>query len=111
MKDLIDLTEDLNGNSLNNFSLRKSFVYYDPYEPDNSVTYAYLKFEDQEKLRASVVLDYYKNEIESISDDSLTFADKERKEQVLKLIQYLASIKVIDAPILIKLYDLYRFKL
>ena len=111
LKDLIELTEELNGNSLNNFSLRKSFVYYDPYEPDNAVAYAYLKFEDQEKLRASVVLDYYKKEIQSLSDDSLSFADKERKGQVLKLIDYLSSVKVIDAPILMKLYDLYRYKL
>ena len=79
LKDLIELTEELNGNSLNNFSLRKSFVYYDPYEPDNAVAYAYLKFEDQEKLRASVVLDYYKKEIQSLSDDSLSFEDKEPK--------------------------------
>ena len=70
-----------------------------------------MKFEDQEKLRASVVLDFYRKEIESFSDDSLTFADKERKGQVIKLIDYLASVKVIDAPILLKLYDLYRYKL
>lgn len=63
LKDLINLTEEINGNSLSNFSLRKSFVYYDPYEPDQAVQYAYLKFEDQEKLRASVVLDYYKQEV------------------------------------------------
>ena len=37
LKDLINLTEELNGNSLSNFSLRKSFVYYDPYEPDQAV--------------------------------------------------------------------------
>lgn len=59
--------------------MRKSFVYYDPYEPDESVTYSYLKFEDQEKLRASVVLDYYKKEAENISDETLSYADKERK--------------------------------
>ena len=111
LKDLIELTEELNGGSLSNFSMRKSFVYYDPYEPDQSVTYAYLRFEDQEKLRASVVLDYYRKEIESMTDESLTFADKERKDQVLKLIDYLASVKVVDAPILMKLYDLYRYKL
>jgi hypothetical protein len=111
LKDLIDLTEELNGGALSNFSMRKSFVYYDPYEPDNSVAYAYLKFEDQEKLRASVVLDFYRKEIESISDDSLSFSDKERKQQVLRLIDYLTSVKVIDAPVLTKLYDLYRYKL
>ena len=57
------------------------------------------------------MLDFYRKEIEAFSDDSLTFADKERKSQVIKLIDYLASVKVIDAPILLKLYDLYRYKL
>lgn len=60
--------------------MRKSFVYYDPYEPDESVAYAYLKFEDEQKLRASVILDVYKQQIQAVKDDDLTFADKERKE-------------------------------
>ena len=111
MRDLIDITDEISGDNLQNFSLRKSFVYYDPYEPDQAVAYAYLKFEDSQKLRASVVLDYYRKEVESASDDSLSFADKERKQQVLKLIDYLGSLKVIDAPVLLKLYELYRLKL
>ena len=60
LRDLIDLTEQASGNQISNFSMRKSFVYYDPYEPAESVTYSYLKFEDEQKLRASVVLDYYR---------------------------------------------------
>ena len=91
--------------------MRKSFAYYDPYEPDQSVTYTHFKFEDETKLRASVVLDYYRKEVERISDDSLSFADKERKEQVLKLIDYLGSLKIIDSQVLLKLYELYRLKL
>jgi hypothetical protein len=111
LRDLIEITEEIAGESLSNFSLRKSFVYYDPYEPNQSVSYTYLRFEDSQKLRASVVLDYYRNEVAALPDDALTFADKERKQQVLKLIDYLGSLKVIDAPVLLKLYDLYRLKL
>ncbi len=46
LRDLIDITEELAGDTLSNFSLRKSFVYYDPYEPDQSIAQTYLKFED-----------------------------------------------------------------
>lgn len=44
-------------------------------------------------------------------DDDLSFADKERKQQVLKLLTYLGELKVVDAPVLFKLYDLYRYKI
>jgi hypothetical protein len=57
------------------------------------------------------VLDYYRQEISAMSDDSLSFADKEKKQQVVKLIEYLGSLKLIDAPVLMKLYELYRLKL
>ena len=111
LRELIELTEHIGGSTITNFNVRKSFVYYDPYEPNDAVTYSYLKFEDQEKLRASVVLDYYKKEIESLEDDSLSFADKERKQQVIKLIDYLGQLKVVDASVLLKLHELYRYKL
>ena len=111
LRELIELTEHIGGSTIANFNVRKSFVYYDPYEPNDAVTYSYLKFEDQEKLRASVVLDYYKKEIESLEDDSLSFADKERKQQVIKLIDYLGQLKVVDASVLLKLHELYRYKL
>ena len=111
LRELIELTEHIGGSTITNFNVRKSFVYYDPYEPNDAVTYSYLKFEDQEKLQASVVLDFYKKEIESLEDDSLSFADKERKQQVIKLIDYLGQLKVVDASVLLKLHELYRYKL
>lgn len=60
LRDLIELTELASEDQISSFNVRKSFVYYDPYEPAESVTYSYLKFEDEQKLRASVVLDYYR---------------------------------------------------
>lgn len=63
------------------------------------------------KLKASIVLDYFKEEIAAYKDEDLNLADKERKGQVLQLINYLSNIKVIDAPVLLKLFNLYRFKL
>ena len=57
------------------------------------------------------MLDYYKQEVNSMRDEDLTFADKERKQHVLKLVDYMSSLKIVDAPVLLKLYDLYRYKL
>lgn len=82
-----------------------------PYDPDESVANAFLKFEDTLKLRASLVLDYFKQEVNSLPEDRLTFADKERKQQVLKLIEQVGNLKIVDAQVLLKLYDLYRFKI
>ena len=57
------------------------------------------------------MLDYYKQEVKKLEDSRLTFADKERKQQVVKLLNYLSSLKVVDASVLLKIYDLYRYKL
>jgi len=46
-----------------------------------------------------------------MSEESLSFADKEKKQQALNLIKYMGSLKVIEAPVLMKLYELYRLKL
>lgn len=111
LRELIDLAQEVDGGSLADFSLRKSFVYYDPYEPSEAVqATTYLKFEDQSRVRASIVLDVYKKEVESLKDDDLSFADKERKKHVLNLIDYLGGLKIVDAQVLFKLYELYRFK-
>eukprot|EP00347_Sterkiella_histriomuscorum_P012490 403368376 len=112
LQDLVDMIDHFDAdNQLQDFSVRKSFVYYNPYDPDEAVKYAYLKYEDQSKLRASIVLDFYLQEVEAIKDDTLTFSEKERKDQVLQLIKNLQNVKIIDAPILVKLYDLYRMRI
>ena len=58
------------------------------------------------------MLDVYKKQVEAIEDSQLVSqTDKERKEQVLKLIDYIGSLKIVDAQVLFKLFDLYRYKL
>jgi len=87
-------------------------MYYDPYNPDQANQYAYLKYEDQLMLRSSLILDQFKDDLMVLEkDDTLSYNDKERLKQVKKLIDYLRTIKVIDAPVLLKLFNLYRQKL
>ena len=41
----------------------------------------------------------------------LSFTDRERLNQIDTLLKRLNTIKVIDAPVLLKLYNLYRYKI
>lgn len=45
------------------------------------------------------------------SKGTLTFTDRERLNQVESLLKKLNDIKVVDAPVLLKLYNLYRFQI
>jgi hypothetical protein len=47
----------------------------------------------------------------ALKDDDITLAERELKQQVLRLIEYLAQVKIVDAPVLMRLYDLYRLRL
>ena len=113
LRDLVNMVEEFDEDGLAmDFSKNKNFRYYDPYNPDQSNAYAYLKYEDEAMLRASLVIDAFREDFNELSkDESLSFADKERLKQVQKLIDYLNQIKIIDAPVLLKLFNMYRQKL
>jgi hypothetical protein len=55
-----------------------------------------------------LVLDHYSVQLDSINKDSLNFESKERYDRVHKLLGYLKTIKVVDAPVLLKIYNMYR---
>jgi hypothetical protein len=46
-----------------------------------------------------------------MNEDELNFTDKERRNQVLGLITQLSQVKVVDAPVLMRIYDIYRLTL
>lgn len=64
-------------------------------------------------MRASLVVDVKLAELSDLKDmaakGTLTFTDKERLNQVESLLKRLNDIKVVDAPVLLKLYNLYRY--
>ena len=64
-------------------------------------------------MRASLVVDVKLGELSDLKDmaakGTLTFTDKERLNQVESLLKRLNDIKVVDAPVLLKLYNLYGF--
>lgn len=66
-------------------------------------------------MRASLVVDVKLEELQDLrlmaSKGTLTFTDRERLNQVESLLKKLNDIKVVDAPVLLKLYNLYRFQI
>lgn len=66
-------------------------------------------------MRASIVVDVKLGELSDLKEmaakGTLSFTDKERLNQVESLLRRLNDIKVVDAPVLLKLYNLYRYQL
>ena len=58
-------------------------------------------YEDNIKMRASLVLDAYEKQLQQIDYQGLTYAQKARFDRVASLLQNLKSIKVVDAPVLL----------
>ena len=114
LNDLVKMAQliDPSGAS-QDFTQRKSFSYYDPYNPEDGTEFASLRFEDEAKFRASVIIDLHKESLDALEKQiaSDSFADKERLKQVRLLLDRLKNLKVIDGPVLIKLFNLYRYKL
>ena len=102
------------------FERPKQFVHFDPYsetagglgmasEVDSQ--YAALKYDDQAKLRASIIIDLYKKEMTDFERAALTPEAQVLYQQCEDLMSYLQTVKIIDAPILLKIYNLYRCKI
>jgi len=70
--------------------------------------YNSLKYQDNFKLRASLIISAYEKQTENIEYESLSYQDKERYERVVNLLSYLKNVKVIDAAVLLKIYNLFR---
>jgi hypothetical protein len=94
-----------------NYSQRKAVASYDPYNEESQ--YAAIRYEDENKLRASMILQSYKTALKPIfhSANEMDLKDQERLMQVDVLLRRLGEIKVIDAPVLLKLYHMYRYQL
>jgi len=69
LQDLVQMVAEVDPQgTTRDFSKRKSFVYYDPYNPDKSSSFAHLKYEDSAKLRASLIVQNHVESLQEISD-------------------------------------------
>jgi len=100
---------------MQDFDTPKALVNYE-IDTDNpnfmvDMQHTALRYEDRMKIRASIIIDAYATQLAEIDEDKLTSKDRELFERVVKLLNFLQDVKVVDAPVLLKIYDLHRCKL
>jgi len=63
LSDLVNLAFEVDPKGVSgNYRKRKSYQYYDPYSPEaNSTTSSHLRYDDNEKLRASLVVSHFRD--------------------------------------------------
>jgi len=118
VRELIDVMQTIDPDNLTqDFEAPKQWIHFDPYADTDQglgkqskidMQFSALRYEDNAKLRASLVLDAYETEIDNIDVATLTFEEKERFERVINLLEYLKGVKVVDAPVLLKIFNLHR---
>lgn len=76
LNDLVSLAQQVDPQFESaDFSKKKTFNFYDPYTEQDS-QFASLRFEDEMRLRASIVVDVHKDNIKDLDDKKdLSYAD------------------------------------
>lgn len=100
------------------FKKRKSFTFYDPYnEEANQEFHSILRWAQKDDLyRASLVIEQFKHQWTALNNEvkqnssNVNFIEQERLAQTSELLDRLSDVKIIDAPVLLKLYELYRYR-
>ena len=69
-----------------------------------------LQYENTLKLRHSVIIKNYQRQLDSIDQAKLSYSEKETFNRVKNMMTYLANVKIIDAPVLLKIFRLYAQK-
>lgn len=83
----------------------------DPFNPPDSLTSLILEREEEGKPNSSVILDLFYEKLNSMSETNLTENERETKEKLKELLDYMSRMRVVDAPVLSEIYELYRYKL
>ncbi len=83
LKDLVQMVAEIDpSGTTRDFGKRKSFAYYDPYNPDQSSSFAHLRYEDSARLRASLIIEQHKSALADIENQmrgrNVSVADKQR---------------------------------
>lgn len=70
-----------------------------------------LRYEDNERLQASLILDAYVKNLNGMNRESLSIEDQERFDRIQILLKYIKSVKITDSPVLLKVFNMYRCSL
>ena len=123
VKDLIETLQRIDEEAdpdgiglIQNFEKPKRFFSFFPDPSSGNVNKSAadaqaLRYEDEQRLRASIILDIYRSQLSEIKPDNLREADKQKYTQVMNLLEYLENVKIIDAKVLLKIINIHRCQL
>ncbi|CAI2361986.1 unnamed protein product [Moneuplotes crassus] len=77
----------------------------DPYNPSDLLTENLVKGNN-----TSIVMDVYFDMLKDIPDGTLTENELETKKNLIKLVDYISQVRILDAPVLSEIYEMYRYK-
>jgi hypothetical protein len=70
----------------------------------------YFELADEEKMKSSLVLFNYLAQLHDIEDSGLSNFEIMKKEKLIKLVQLIGEMKIIDAKVLGRIFDMYKYK-
>lgn len=116
MRELVDVMQAMDPDGvIMDFEKPSTYMQFDPFSPetpegleDFDSKFTAIKYEESSKLRASLVLDAYSQQLEKLDASSLSHTDKEKLQRVKKMVKHLSTVKVVDAPVLLKIYNMFR---
>ena len=69
LMDLVQMVTEMDPQgTTRDFSKRKAFAYYDPYNPDKTSSFAHLRYEDDAKMRASLIVRQHLESLQEIDE-------------------------------------------
>lgn len=116
VQELVDALVALDpDNALMDLEQPSTFIQFNPMDEDPETLAGTileqqaqsLRYEDNVKMRASLVLEAYSRQLEEINVKSLSQEEKDRLEKVTMMVEFLKQVKVVDAAVLLKLYNMY----
>lgn len=88
-----------------NFEKKQPMTSFDPYNPGFTQ-----EIIEDDKQRISLFMDAYKRKLQTFDDSQFTANDKALKEHLINMTDYISKIRIIDAKVLLNIFDTYKFK-
>lgn len=89
---------------LGDFSQKDTLTQIDPENPGQ-----FLSLSIGEN-QSSLFMNAIKRKLDGVANKGLTKEEVEMKEHLITMVDFISGLRVVDARVLLKIYDLYKFK-
>lgn len=86
------------------------YASVDPYNPSKELIKSMMNMEHESENSASVIIDIYRKELEQINEELLNEVEKDVLKKLMNLCGFLEDMKVVDGKVLLKFFEIYKFK-